>query len=194
MAVLKAGCKLLILWLFLLAATAGAIPLEIKESGFSLTVPDGFKEVSDASRSTDVTRLFVREDEPSAASLTISRIPSNAAPALWPETTSEMKIVGRYSEQMNNMDVEVLLAQAGTNDDATLERSARLPLTPNAIRVDLKSRADNDAEARALMSKILHSVASAQAEPAPQETVNWQGTLICLAMAALMFVVVLARR
>ena len=182
------------LLLTLLAVTALAAPLEVREPGFNLTLPDGFREVSDASHSTEVTRLFVLKDEPAQTSLTVSRISSNDTPALWPEATNEMKIVGRYSERLNDLDVEVLISQSGTNDSATLERSARLPLTPSAIRLDLKSRAENDAEAQALMRKILQSVATAQPEPEPQEPVNWRGTLICLAMAALMFVVVMARR
>lgn len=194
----KVSCVLAMVGMCLSAAVSAASPLEIEEPGFTLTLPEGFREMSADENSAEAKRLFVLETSDgkrSNAFLTVSRSIDHDHPELWPEgERQDTKIIGRYSERLNNQDVEVLISQIGSNDSATLERSAYLPLTPNAVRLDLKSPAENDAEAAALLRRILQSVAAAKPAPAPEEPVNWRSALICLALAGLVFVVALAKR
>ena len=62
------------LGLCLLAPVAGAIPLELSEPGFTLTLPEGFKEVPGEGNSPETRRLYMRaasDDGCSNVSLTI---------------------------------------------------------------------------------------------------------------------------
>jgi hypothetical protein len=188
-----------ILILCLAASVAVAIPIEVSEPGFSLTLPEGFREVTDASQTSDITRLFVLTPEDTgggaATWLTISRVKTNRPAALEEAgDTNGMKVIGRYSERMNNLDVEVLVSQVHSNDAMSIEQSARLPLDPNAIQLDLKVHSDDDQKARETMRKIIQSVARTAPPAQPPEASGWGAALLCLVMVAVVFVVILARR
>jgi hypothetical protein len=182
----------------LLTSTVIAVPLEIKEPGFSLTLPDGFREVPGDGNSPEARRLFVRgtsDDGRSNSYLSISRFAADGEQAFWPEgATNSTKIIGRYSERLNNQDVAVLVSQVISNDTVTIAQSATVPTDPGTLLLDLRTHTDDDKEAQALMRNIIQSLATQSQQEEPPGIQGWRGAAICLAMVAIIFVVILARR
>jgi hypothetical protein len=183
----------------LCAPVAVAIPVQVSEPGYSLTLPEGFREIVNSSHTSDVSRLFVMasSDEQGGTEtwLTISRVRTNDPLSLYAdEDTNGMKVVGRYSERINDLDLEVLVSQVRTNDAVAIEQSVRLPLDPHLIQLDLTLHSDDDEKARETMRKIIQSVTRTAPTTPPAESAGWGGTAICLVGVAIAFVVLLARR
>jgi hypothetical protein len=180
------------------ASLARAIPLEIKEPGYTLTLPEGFKEVPGNDNRPEARRFFASETSDNGMSntyLTISRLADGKKPVFWPEDPSQdLKIIGRYSERLNNQDVAVLVAQTTSNDALTLEQSATVSIDPGTLLLDLRTVTDDDKKAQAMMRKIIRSLATQTPQADRPAIQGWRGALICLTMVAVIFVVILARR
>ncbi len=176
---------------------AGAIPLEVREPGFTLTLPEGFMEVTGSN--TESRRFFMSgsaSDGQSNTSLTISRLSGNHAPGFRrDEQSDEFKILGRYSERLNNQDVAVLVAQVSSNNTFAIEQSASVPIDPGILMLDLRTHTDDDKKAHAMMRKIIRSLVTQARQQADRpEIQGWRSALICLTLVAIVFIVALARR
>jgi hypothetical protein len=188
----------IILLLCLLASFAGAVPLEITEPGFTLTLPEGFREIPGGANNPETSRLFVRGSADNAQSntyLTISRLAADGGPGDPPDSARQgMRIIGRYSERLNNHDVAVLVAQVTSNDTVAIAQSASVPVAPGTILLDLRTHSEDDQAAQALMRKIIQSLATQSHQPPAAEIQGWRGALVCLGMVTIILVAILARR
>lgn len=181
----------------LVVPMAGAIPLEIREPGFTMTLPEGFREVPGSN--TEARRFFMSgtaSGGPSNASLTISRRAGDQAPDFRRDgNAGEFKILGRYSERLNNQDVAVLVAQVSSNDAFAIEQSASVPIDPGILLLDLRTHTDDDKKAQAMMRKIIRSLVTQARQQADRpEIQGWRSALVCLTLVAIVFIVALARR
>lgn len=181
-----------------LGTAASAIPLKIEEPGVSLTLPEGFEEITDPGLPPDSSRLFVRRTaahESPEAYLTISRLPTNGSPILWePETGKERTtILGRYVEQLNNQNVAILISQVVSNDTVMIQQSARVPMTPHALLLDLKLHTNDNSEAEALMRQILQSMAQEAQTPAV-EPPGWRNAVVYVLLAGILLIIAVGRR
>jgi hypothetical protein len=183
----------------LLVSFGHAIPLEIQETELTLTLPEGFEEVSGTNGQPEPSRLFVRRvasNEQPSAYLTIRRLPAYGAPDAWQtaSNTEHMTVLGRYSESLNAQNVAIMLSETVTNDSAMIEQSARVPITAHTILLDLKLHTNDNSEAQALMRKIIQSMAMTTPSPPAQQVSGWMGALAYVALAVALLVVAIARR
>jgi hypothetical protein len=177
---------------------AGAIPLEIREPGYTLTLPEGFREVLGNDNRPEARRFFVSgssADGRSNTYLTIRRLTNDQEPESRPEERAqEIKVLGRYSERLNNQDIAVLVAQVATNDTFAIEQSATVPIAPGTLLLDLRTHTEDDQKAQALMRNIIRSLATQAQQADRPEIQGLRGALVCLTMVAIIFVVAMARR
>lgn len=195
----RSAVPLAALMLGLLTGLAEAIPVEISDTGVTLTLPEGFEEVALTNLPSDLSRIFVRRvasNEDSEACLMISRIPTNAPPDLLQTgiTFEPADAIGRYSEQLNNQHVAIVMSQVITDNTIVVEQSARVPQSANTLLLDLKLRTNDDAATRELMRKIVESVAATPPPSASTDAVGWQGALVYVGLAAVLLVIGIARR
>jgi hypothetical protein len=197
----RQGDSLRMAWVMLiclLAPVAGAIPLELNEPGFTLTLPEGFKEVPGDGSSAETRRLFMRTASPdgsSNVSLTIRWFGDKEKQGFDEENAEEgAKIIGRYSERLNNQDIDVLVAQATSNDALSIHQSATVPLDRGAILFDLRTHTEDDKAAQALMRKLIQSLAVQSRQTEEIGVQGWRSAIAFLVMGALVLVVAVARR
>ena len=182
----------------LLAPVAGAIPLELSEPGFTLTLPEGFKEVPGDGSSPETRRLFMRaasDGGSSNVSLSIRWFGDKEKQAFDAGNVGEgAKIIGRYSERLNNQDIAVLVAQATSNDALSIQQSATVPLDRGAILFDLRTHTDDDKEAQALMRKLIQSLAVQSRQTEESGVQGWRRAIGFLIMGAIVLIVAVVRR
>lgn len=183
------------------AAAAWSMPVEIKDADVTLVLPEGFEQEGGAqtNASAEVVYLFTRrqaEEEPPDALLTIRRIGSNDPPdiVLWASnSTLSAENLRRYSERLNETDIEVLAARATNEPNAMAESTARLTLGTNTIQIDLKSREMRDNEMKEVMRRVLAGAAPTGPPPQDEGFKGWGAVILCAVLALAILVVVMGK-
>lgn len=124
----------------------------------------------------------------------LQRTPSANESLLWngnPEKS--FKVIGGYSERFRNMDVDEMVDDAVTNETMLREQIAQLPLDPDVIQNDLRTPT-NDNQLAQLMHQIRKSLATTRSPASTGETKGLMLALTYLVMAAVIIVVIFARR
>jgi len=175
-----------------------AIPQEIRDGSISTNVPESIENDSSPAATTEIDNYFERNTTSTSStdsSLSIQRSESTNTPPLWNEKTSTyFKVIGRYSERFNNMDVDQIVSQVVTNDAMLQEQTALLRLDPDTLQRDLKPRTNDDDQAAQLMRIIRESLKEEQSKSSPEEIKGLWIAISYLVMAAIIIVVIFARR
>jgi len=181
-----------------LGPSAWSLPIELKEKEFTIVLPEGFEESQpQTNENADIIRLFTRREaaaETPETWLTIRRLETHTpAPLLGPASQADSgETVRRYTERLNQADIEVLSARVTTNASSLAESAALLPLGPNTIQVDLKSRTLKDKEMDEIMRQVL---ASARPASAPEESgvPKWGMAILSLVLGFVVLLVALGK-
>lgn len=185
-------------WLCAAALPATAIPIQVHEQDVSLTVPDGFEEMTPLTNDPEVVRLFVRRPAGTEAPdtwLSIRRGGSNVnAVTDWQPGASGSQVLGRYSERPRDLDIAVLQTQAASNEAVIRQSQARLPSGDTPYRLDLRSRTMEDQEMKAIMRSVLASAARQQEGPPKPSFNGWGAMFLCLTLGAALIVIAMGRR
>lgn len=116
------------------------------------------------------------------------------ASALWSQPSPEsFRVIGRYSERFNNMDVDHLVFGIVTNDALLREQSSRLRLDPDTLQRDLEPMTNADSSAE-LMRQIQESIEAEQSQSSDEEIKGLRLAITYLLLAAAIIVVIFARR
>jgi hypothetical protein len=166
--------------------TALPIPHEIPQQEPPLTEEDVTDPDTFPSSTQDVDRFF-NYSPPST---------SSNQPPLWREENKEQtfKVIGRYGERFNYMDVDRIVSQVISNDSMLQDQSARLPLDPDALQHDLGPGTNDVDPSLLLMRQIQESLKEEQSKSSAEEIQGLKLALSYLAMAAVIMVVIFARR
>jgi hypothetical protein len=140
---------------------------------------------------TDIDKVFERTATPAPSLILQHDHPANPPPLWTDEPERTFKVIGRYSERFNNMDVDEMVADAATNEAMRREHAEHIPLDPEAIQSDL-GPATNDTQLAQLLYQVRKSFAKQRS--AASEIQGLRLALTYLAMAAVITVVIFARR
>lgn len=184
----------------LTVSPARAMPVELRDADVKLEIPEGFEESApQTNEESGIVRLFVRreseDDEPDAL-LTIRQAKTSEPQDvfLWSSNSaSSGESIRRYSERLNETDIEVLATRA-TNEWGTMaESSARLMLGSNTIQIDLKSKEMRDSEMAAMMRRILAGAIPAEPPPEKEGFKGWGAAILCAVLVVAILVVVMGK-
>lgn len=148
------------------AAVAHAIPIRTNNTAAAVVAPDGFREVSSGVREDQPgSRTLVREDAAGEIGISIEPLPPSDEPAgdslrqppTWQQILSNnLDTVRIYSERWNDSDIEVMCAQSLSNGTSILTHIVDIPLRPSPVRVSVKSQAQRESEARAILKSMIN--------------------------------------
>lgn len=184
----------------LAVSPAWTMPVELRDADVKLEIPEGFEESAPQTNDeSGIVRLFVRRDsgdeEPDAL-LTIRQVKTNEPQDVFLRSSNSASLgesLRRYSERLNQMDIEVLAARATNEWGVMAESSARLMLGSNTIQIDLKSKEMRDGEMAAMMRHILAGAIPAEPPPAKEGFKGWGAAVLCAVLALAILVVVMGR-
>lgn len=179
---------------------AFSIPTQVETNTFTALPPE-FKAMSSPDSSQpDLVRSCLLEtplsdDAPVYYSIHHSSgSDTNPAPPLWSDQAGEVKIIGRHSERLYNLDLDILDAEMQTNDTLVRKRSVQIPLRADLFRLDLTTPVKETNTMDTVMKEVVRNLA-AQNTPSPrQETEGYMTALIYLAMVAVVLLVAISRR
>ena len=186
--------------LFTLPVLTHAIPTEAGNRKVTLPLPAGFQEVPVSNVAPDALpgQLFLLRGSNAAAPsawFSIRRLsdrPSNTVQ--WHSPASDLKVVGRYSERMGNLDLDILDSESTTNNTLLRQRSIQFSLASDRFLLDLRSPTLQTNEMDAIMKQVVKTLASQKNATTPEELEGWRNAIICLVMVAMIFVFAVARR
>ena len=174
------------------ALTAAALPVQVEEPEFSLTLPDGFAP------STNAAGVYVRYDLGTATPgtwVTIEPAPggtTNAAVEGDLPRSPAMEFLPPYRDKWRDVGLDIQSYRSATGDVRELVRSFEVPLRPAPVKVTLHSRTMADAD----MKKTVHAILESLEVRSPDENVGmpgWAKAVLYLVLGAVVVIIALAR-
>lgn len=169
---------------FYAGSAAWGIPLEVREKEVAIVVSNGIVESkSQTNDDSGVIQLFKRKESPAESPekwLTVSRSDTNApVPGIWgSNNTDSGDTVRRYTERLNQAEIEGLSSRNATNGGVSMESPERPAVELDTARSDLKSRASQEKEREETLKQVIAS-AKPVAPPDGHGFTGWGTAIIC---------------
>lgn len=180
----------------LIAGVALAIPQENEPAP---PPPDAPGDTT-ASTSSDIsdtdTPSVVTDDTQAAESLRMlqHKPATNRPPLLSGETGATFKVIGHYDERLKNMDVAEMASRALTNDALQGEQAISLKTDPVAVSRDLATPTNENDTSERQLHETIKAVAAESPKTSDEEMKNVRLAVTYLIMAAVIILVIFARR
>ena len=191
---LLAFTALLSIGLVSLPRAASSIPLQF-ETNLTQSLPPEYGDATSINQ-----HHFLRNTPENEASQAYFRpttaLPgsTNSAPPLWSDDSDTIKIIGRYSDSLYNLDLDVLDAELQTNTMRLHNDTDRNPLRPDLFLMDLSQPTQKKDEVELIMKDVARTLAAQNPSTPPRETEGVISAIVSLLMVAVVILVAIARR